>query len=446
MKIKKWGFEVNEKDCLVMGGCDSLKLAGEFGTPLHVIDKNRLLSAYDKFVSAFNNQPLDVETFYSYKTNCLPGILQILHKEGAGAEVISHYELWLAIKLGVEPEKIVFNGPNKSPDSLRLAVQHDIKLVNIDSMNEILMIEKIASELGKRASVGVRVKPPVGWKAQFGFDIESGEAFQAYETLKRSEYFDVKAMHVHIGTGIKNPGTYVKAVEQMLYFAKLLKEKLNIEIKYLDIGGGFGVSTVKNFSRIGGKLYSYFNNVPKIFLERGISSIENFSREITGSVLRSCRKFNLSEPVLIVEPGRFITSSAQVLLLTIGVLKKAGGNRNVAITDGSKVTMAYPVSFEYHEAFIANRMSRKRDRKYRITGNLCTPADVLFRNKKLPEVKEGDILAVMDTGAYFISFSNNFAFPRPPAVLVSEGKSTLIRSRESFEHLIALDNLSGGKR
>jgi len=447
MNIAHWGFEINKEDHLVIGGCDSIKLAEEFGTPLHVIDKTKLLADYNRFKEAFRKPGLNAEVFYSYKTNCLPGMLQMLHKNGAGAEVISHYELWLAIKLGVNPDKIVFNGPNKSLDSLRLAVQHGIRLINIDSVNEISKIKKVADELGKRVNVGIRIKPPVGWQAQFGFDMVNDEALLAYGQLNKNACFDVKGMHAHIGTGIKKPQSYAKTVETMLTFAKVLKDRLNIDIKHLDIGGGFCAPTVRNFGKIGSKLYSFFNNVPQVLLNKGNKSIETFAEEIADSVRKNCERLNLREPDVFLEPGRAITSSAQVLLVTVGVLKKGSSGKKIAITDGGKTTIAYPISFEYHEAFVANRMSKERTEKIRITGNLCTPADIIFRNKKLPELQEGDRLAIMDAGAYFMSFSNNFAFPRPPVVIVSDAKSTLTREREPFEHLVALDkNITQDKK
>lgn len=441
MDIRDWGFSVNDNNHLVIGGCDVVSLAAEFGTPIHVIDKSRLLQNYSRFRRAFENPYVGVEVYYSYKTNCLPRLLQVLHNTGAGAEVISHYELWLALKLGVQPGNIIFNGPNKSLEALRLAVQNDIKLINIDSMNEIPLIEAVASDLGKKASVGVRLMPPVGWQAQFGLDLESGEAFHAYERLARSKHIRVRGMHVHVGTGIKKPPTYTRALEHMLSFARHLKDKLGVSIDFVDIGGGFGTPTVRTFSKIGGNLYSLFNNLPEMLL-RDVPPIEAFAAEILSSVQRLCRRFGLNTPVVCLEPGRNITSSPQVLLLKIGVLKDRGKSGKIAITDGGRMTIANPVSYEYHEAFIANRVSSKRAYKVRITGNLCTPADILYRNKRMPELLEGDLLVIMDAGAYFMSLSNNFAFPRPPVVLASEGIPALIRRRESFENLIALDDLS----
>jgi diaminopimelate decarboxylase len=438
MNVEQWGFGVNEDDHLVIGGCDTLQLAQEFDTPLHVVDKGMLLETYNSFVRAFENPAVEVETYYSYKTNCLPGMLQILHALGAGAEVVSHYELWLAIRLGVKPEKIILNGPNKSHESLRLAVEYGVKIINIDSMNEIDEIEAIASSLGKTVAVGVRVKPPIGWDAQFGLRMENGEALEACERMSRCKHLDVQGMHTHMGSGIRSPAAYLKALEAMLGFSKTLRDKMDITPMYIDVGGGFGSPTVTTFSKIGEKLYSFFNNVPQ-YLLNDVPPIESFADEIIDATQRICSGSGLPTPVVVVEPGRALTGSSQVLLLTIGVLKNSSSGHDIAIADGGRMTIAHPVSYEYHEVFLANRMSAQRERKYRVTGSLCTPADVLFRNKRLPVLREGDMLAIMDAGAYFTSLSNNFAFARPPVVLASNGNATELRKRESFEHLTALD-------
>ena len=240
-----WGATVNDAGNLSVDGVDLAELADEYGTPLHVVSHSRLLADYARFEKSFTSLYPKTAIGYSYKTNPLPGVIKALHGAGALAEVISHFELWLAIELGVPAERIVFNGPGKTRDAIELAVHHGIGMINIDGISEIDEIARAARSAGRKQSVGIRIVTSVGWSAQFGLSVSSGNALEAFRRILRHDCLKPTGLHFHLGTGIRDVAIYLKAVREMLEFARTLRSELGIHITQLDLGGGFGVPTVR---------------------------------------------------------------------------------------------------------------------------------------------------------------------------------------------------------
>ncbi|MFW9972626.1 MAG: diaminopimelate decarboxylase family protein [Candidatus Odinarchaeota archaeon] len=435
-----WNVNVNQNDHLETGGCDCLELAEKYGTPLYVVDKKKLISNFQSFYKSFQNDTIQTEVYYSYKTNPVPGILKILHDQGAGAEVISFFELWLALNLGVSPNKIIFNGPYKPYKSIESAISHQIKLINIDSFKEIVTIDEIAKNLGKKQDVSIRVSSKWGWTDKFGFKIENGEAFEAYKRCTQKKHIRIRGIHTHLGSGLSNIKAYINAISSMTNLVKDIKEKLGIYIDYFDLGGGFGIATVKNFSLLESLLYKLNVGYPSPPVIENFPTIDVTARRIIKHLGKECSRYNLKTPVLILEPGRVITSSSQLLLLKAEVIKRDKKNLEIAVMNGG-INFAYPTKWEFHEIFLANRMSENNHSIYDVAGPLCTPVDVMHKNRIMPQLKENDIVAIMDAGAYFIPFSFNFSFPKPAVVCVEEGRHYLMRHHESFEDMIKLDKI-----
>ena len=434
-----WDMKVNTQGQLVIGDCTVKELSQTYGTPLFVVDERRLRNNYRTFCRAFQSAYPEVEVYYSYKTNPVPEVLHILHEEGAGAEVISPYELWLALKLGVPPSRIIYNGVYKDATSLEMAVKQDIRLINIDSFGEIERLADIARRMGKRPTVGVRVSTGIGWSSQFGLQIQSGEALKAYQLMAELDCFHICGIHTHLGTSILKVSEYRQASREIVRFLKRLKDELNLEIRDVDIGGGFGVSTVRSLWDI--DRYMAYPSLPDV--DRA-PSLQQFSQAIAETISNDCKQYGLSNPRLVLEPGRIISSGSQTLLLSVAAIKKQPDGSQYLIADGG-LNLAYPLKWEYHEIYVANRMQEPYRETYSIVGPLCTPTDLLYHSKLLPSVSEGDTLAVMDAGAYFVSYMNTFSFPRPAIVLVSEGRHRLIRRAETFEEIPSLDNFFLGK-
>jgi len=434
-----WGLAVNHKDHLVFGGHDIVELAEQYGTPLHIADADRVRSNYRRFLDAFEEPDSDVKVFYSYKTNCIPGVLKVLHEEGCGAEVVSPYEFWLASRLSVEPSEIVYNGVNKSVEDLRTAIQKGVGLINVDSAREIHRLRKASEASQRDVNVGIRIYPEVGWKAQFGVQPEEDRIFAMVDELNKTSSLNLCCLHAHIGTGIRTTKNYTRTIEVLCRLMQKLKQKRDIDIEYIDLGGGFGVPTVKTLTLRDLALYKLANISPR---EPGVEdcpSVGTFGRAIRAVLRRCCTRWKVKEPRLLLEPGRAITSDTQILLLTVCEVKERSDGTKYALTDGGMQNIAFPLSYEYHKCFLANRLGDGSRDRYFITGPLCSPEDILYRNWELPALEEGDILAIMDAGAYFTSFSNNFSHPRPAVVLVSDEGHRIVRQRESFEHMTALD-------
>lgn len=429
----------NNTSHLVLGGCATPELAEIYGTPLHVVDTTNLRDCYRGFLDAFRVHYPRVELFCSYKTNCIPGVLKALHEVGCGAEVVSPYELWLAVRLGVPPSAIIYNGPNKSIATLREAVALRVGLINVDAEAEIDRLIEASADAPEPVRAGLRICPGSGARSQFGVEPHVETVVNMIRTLQDTGRVRVCALHAHIGSGIKSLASYLGSIETLCLLAGEIKRRLNIEIEIFDLGGGFGVPTVKVLTLREVALYKLFNIPPRPPRAANCPSPEGLGEALSKALRRGCAAHGLNEPALRLEPGRALTSSAQTLLVRVRELKRRRSGKTFALTDGGMQHIAFPLSYEYHECLLASGGDGRPWRRYFVTGPLCSVEDILYRNWKLPELREGDILAIMDAGAYFTSFANNFSFARPAVVAVSNGTHSLLRRRETFDHMSAMD-------
>jgi len=432
-----WGFQVGDKGHLMVDGIDCVELIERYGSPLLVVNKKRLLSDARRIKKALQDGQPSSKVLYSYKTNCIPGILSEIHHVGIGAEVISPYELWLAEKLGVPGNMIVYNGVNKTDESLIRAINRDCASINIDQEEEIERIYSIAKMLGRKARVGIRLA--LG-DSQFGLDVNTGEAKTACMRIAAlSKFLDLNSIHFNVTSNARSAGLQTRCALDALKFMAGIKMDLGLTISYLDIGGGFGVPTTKNMSGLEYGLYRTNGALPKPPSKDECQPIESYLDEILRNMKECCDRLRIDMPSLVIEPGRYVTSGSETLLVRVHSIKTRSGGKKYAITDGGRLSITFPCDFEYHETFVANHFNDPLTTSYNIMGRVCTSADWMFKNRSMPELRPGDILAVMDAGAYFSSYSSNFAFPRPAIVMVEEGRSRLIRKEETFEHLTAMD-------
>lgn len=436
--LRLWDLEINRAGHLSVHGLDTVDLVSQFGSPLLVVNKKRLMDDAEALKKAFKRAPEGSKILYSYKTNCIPGILKPLHDAGIGAEVISPYELWLAERLGVPGDMILYNGVDKSDESLESAIRMGIVSINIDHVEEIDRIRAVAARLGKKANVGVRLA--LSSRSQFGLDIQSGEALDACRTIgSLSEHLNFQCIHVHLTSNAKDASAHRAFAARALEFLRELKDTSGITVPYLDIGGGFGVPTTKNMNGIEYGIYRVFGVLPKPPRLDDWQPVSEFMHDLIGSIEETCRRLDLEIPRLIIEPGRLITSRAEFLLASVRTIKRRTSGPLFAITDAGRLSVTFPCDFEYHEVFVAGRPNAGMDTFYGVMGRVCTSADWMFKNRLLPKLQTGDILAIMDAGAYFSSYSSNFAFPRPAIAMVDDGRATAIRDAETFDHLTALD-------
>ncbi len=433
-----WDCDVSPSGNLLIANADSVELVHQYGSPLLVVNHKRLIKDARAIMQALTQAPAGSKVLYSYKTNCVPGILKAIHSSGIGAEVISPYELWVAKQLQVPGEMIVYNGVDKTDESLCRAIEMDILAINIDHREEVKRISRAAEKVGRKARIGIRLG--LSNKSQFGLSIDTGEAMEVCrEIASNSELLDFNCIHFSVTSNAKNSYTHKTYARLALNFISTLKRELNLEVEYLDIGGGYGVPTTKNMTGIEYGLYRTFGCLPKPAIPSEFQPIDAFIGEIAISIKKSCEELNLKPPKLLIEPGRFVTSRSEVLLAKVLAKKKKPDGTQYLITDTGRLSMTFPAEFEFHEIFVANRLLSEMDTNYQVMGRICTSADWLAKNCYLPESQPGDILAIMDAGAYFSSYSSTFAFPRPGIISINDGQIEILRKPETFEYLTELD-------
>jgi len=434
-----WSCDQNAEGFLTVNGVSVQELADRYGTPLHVLHEKKLLVTYSDFLDSFRSVYPNVILGTSYKTNPLPYVLKTLHNAGSHAEVISHFELWLALKLGMPGEKIILNGPGKGDEALRLAVEQGVKIINVDGPGEIPKIARFAREFDVQQNVGLRVTTSVGWSSQFGLSIASGAAESAFRQILDHPQLIPAGLHLHLGTGIQSIETYTQAVQELIDFAESLRANHGIRIDYFDLGGGFGVPTVRGKDDWDIRMVS-LGYPSRQAIPGTVPEPADFARALSPQFdrLKTLTSDSGVPPTVVLEPGRAITSSAQLLLLSVIGTKPGPGGKQFLIADGGKnITM--PLEWETHQIFAASRMGSPPDRAYDVFGPLCHPGDIIAKHQRFPELEEDDLLAIMDAGAYFIPNQMNFSNPRPPVVCVSDEDCIVVRRRETFEDIIQAD-------
>lgn len=415
-----------ENNVLKVEGVSALELIKEYGTPLFVISEKQIRSNYNRFYKAFSQRHPKLLITYSYKTNYLPAVCNILNEENAGAEVVSGFELYLAKKLGVPSSKIIFNGPAKTNQEIEMFINEGIALVNVDSIDELNRINHIAEKKGKIVDVGIRVKPNIDnffvWP-KFGLDIDKW-AFNAFELASSLKNIKVIGMHAHIGTNIFTPTPFNESILQMTKLMSDVTSKLGIEFEYIDIGGGFGVP-------------GYTPLFPIEEIIKNPMDIEPFAESICETLLSCLVKYNLPELTLVLEPGRIIITDPVILLMMVEGTKIIGKNTKTVMVDGG-INLIQFAPYYYHRIFPVEEKREKRE-FVDICGPLCMQQDIIGVNREMQVLNRGDFLAVLDAGAYSISLSQQFIKPRPPVVLVNKNTNKLIRFGETFEDIFRLD-------
>jgi diaminopimelate decarboxylase len=436
---RHWDLDVDANGGLSLAGVGLDALVQEHGSPLHVVNTARLRSNARRYLAP-TADGARAEVFYSYKTNPVPGVLDELHRAGVGAEVISHYELWLALKLGVAPDRIVYNGPAKSEASVRLAIQREILLLNVNHREEIAVVAGLAAELGRRPKVGLRVTLG-GWAGQFGMRAADGSALAGFEEALANRSLDVVALHVHRGGMIQHAAEAETFVTDVLAFVDELREKLGFEPSILDLGGSLGSPSVRPLSSRELRLNRTLQRELLPPEPSQSLSIEDYTGMVLSRVHAQYRRLGKAAPRVFLEPGRSLTSDAQLLLTRVMGLKREP-DTTFAICDAG-INLAESCRSEYHQVFPVGRYGHKSTQTFTLVGPICTPGDTLRWAARLPSLAVGDTLAIMDAGAYFVPFSTSFSFPRPAILAVDSGQVSVLRRAETFDDLSRLDDENG---
>jgi diaminopimelate decarboxylase len=433
-----WGLDAHSEHGLSLRGVSLHALLEKWGSPLFVVD----VVALKRNATQFRSQvarPLNLDVYYSYKTNPVSFVLSTLHGEGIGAEVISAYELWLALRLGVPADRIIYNGPVKSESSVREAIHRGIGLITANHAEELPELARIAASIGQRPRTGIRVTSSQGWSGQFGASIAGGAALHAFERARALKELNVCALHAHRGGMIRNEGELRAFVGEVLSFADTVAQRVGIDLEILDLGGSLGTPSVAHVSPLDHRLnQTLLRDLPApdvnaaLTIERYIDIVAEMVHQHFARAARPC-------PRIFLEPGRSLTGNTQFLLATVHALKHAE-DRTYAILDAG-INIAEPTRSEYHQLLPVNRIDAPASRVYTVVGPICTPGDTLYPAVRLPELAVGDSLCIMDAGAYFIPFSTSFSYPQPAIVAIENGQAFLVRHAERFDDMASRDVL-----
>lgn len=403
------------------------KLVNDFGSPLFIVSARTIKDNLIRFRSEFSKRYPKVEVAYSYKVNCLRGILDIIHSEGAWAEVASGFEYELARKIGVSGESIVFNGPFKKKEEIKKAIQ-ERALINVDNESELKLLEEIASESQYPIEVGIRINTDVGINQlpdRFGFNIESGRALEIVNHCAKRTPLRIAGVHIHLTSYIispevlthqtpaksieliwpKDPNFYGRAAHKVAHFAQETRKRLDTAFKYIDMGGGYPT----------------------------LDSITPYANAITEPILEV---FDHDHPVLILEPGRSIVKDAvQMITTVVGARELADGIRSLVVDAGINTIPTSSWKFQEIEPLDKSHGNLRQTIVY---GPLCLQTDILGVTK-LPDMNVGDRLLIKNVGAYNIAQSSSFIFPRPPIVLIDHDGLKVLRSSETVEDFFKLE-------
>jgi diaminopimelate decarboxylase len=438
LPLSTWGLARDASGALVLDGVELRGLLDRMGSPLYVVDAARLASNAARFTARPGGASRSCEVYYSYKTNPIPGVLRVLHERGVGAEVVSPYELWLALRMGVDPRSIVYNGPAKAPDSLVLALDRGVGLINCDHRSEIAQLALAARSRGKTPRVGVRVVPPGASMGQFGERIDTGAALRAYREALAQPELRVVALHAHYNGEISELHVLDTFLSSLLAFCDELKSRLGLELEILDIGGNLACPTITPLSPVARRLATTFACEPGSRPPGSVLSIEAYVARVLERIEGHYAAAGRPTPRVFIEPGRALTGDSQMLLCRVLSLRDPDpAGLTWGVLDAG-INAAEGVRNEIH-ALLPLVPRAGEHRTYRLTGPSCTLGDLLFPACSLPPLEPGDGLAIMDTGAYFVPFATCFSFPRPGIVMIDGGRERVLRRFETFDDMVSLE-------
>ena len=398
---------------MVIGGLTARELAERFGTPLYVTDEIALRENFRRIHEAFSNH-MPTHIHYACKANTNVAILRILEREGSCIDAVSICEVESCLMAGFKPNKILFTGVSVSDEEMEALVGRGVT-INIDSLSQLRRLSKIGTDI----PISIRVNPDVGAghhehvvtggrRTKFG--IPKGDLLKAYsEALDLG--FRPNGLHAHIGAGVQDVAPFVQVTEVLVSLAKELEDSLGLPLEFLDIGGGIGIPYRP---------------------EEKAMDVQLLAKEVTSRVKSGC-----SVKSIAIEPGRYIVADTTVLITKVVDVKETPEKRFVGVDAGFNTLIRPSFYGSYHHVAVANKFGMPGEVTYDVVGPICESGDFLAKDRLLPKVAEGDIIAVYDAGAYGFAMSSQYnSRPRCAEVLVKEGSASIIRDRESLEDVL----------
>jgi diaminopimelate decarboxylase len=423
---------INAQGRLTIGGCDTVELAREFGTPLYVLDEALVRANCRSYQEAFGARYPEVQVAFAGKALLCQAVCAIMRQEGMALDVASRGELHTALTAGFPPERIHLHGNCKTEADLTMALEAGVNRVVVDSLPELDLLASLAERRGRAADILLRVGPGIKTQthtfiqtgqedSKFGLAIASGAARRAVETATASEWLNLRGLHSHIGSQLFGLDSYRRAVEVIMEFMADIATLAGAPPGELNIGGGLGIQ------------YTHEDAPP---------TIEELAQVITDAVRTEAARLGLPLPCLMLEPGRSIVGPAGTTLYRIVVVKELPGLRTYVSVDGGLSDNPRPCMYDAeYEAVVANRAAERPELTVRVSGAHCE-TDTLIPDTMIQHAEPGDILAVFSTGAYNYSMASNYnRFCRPAMVTVLEGTAEVVVEREDLDDLIAHDRL-----
>lgn len=417
---------VNDAGRLELGGRDVLEIAGEYDTPLYVLDENDFRGRLRTYAEAFGAE----HVHYGAKAFLTKSLVPILVEEGVSLDCASGGELYTALAGGFPAERVIFHGNNKSLAELEMAVREGVGRVAIDSPSEAERLERVAAEAGSTVGVYLRVTPGIHAHthdylktgiedSKFGVPI--GEpALRVLRDLADSSHLELRGLHSHIGSQVFDFEPFEEAAGVMTRFLAEARTATGAEIEELDLGGGIGIRYEPS-------------DEPH--------AVGDLAKGVRAAVAAAAEESGIPAPTVKIEPGRSVVGPAMVTLYEVGTIKEVPVVRTYAAVDGGMSDNIRPMLYDAAYTFLsATRPDAPHERPYTVCGKLCESGDVFRRDVPLPALETGELLCVAATGAYGYAMASNYnKIPRPAVVAVREGEVRVLARRETYEDLVRLE-------
>ena len=426
-------LSVGRNGNLYFAGQDTAELAAKYGTPLYLMDEQRIRERCRTYLRAMQAAfPGKSRVLYAAKAAAFKRIFAIMREEGMDVDIVSSGELHTALKAGFPAERMWLHSNNKTDEDLEYAIANGVGCIVADNLEELAAADRIAARHGVRQKILLRLTPGIDphtfaavatgkVDSKFGFGIETGAADEALQTALRLPNLDTIGFHCHVGSQLFDSDVYIRSAELMLHYMAKAKREYGFVTRHLDLGGGYGVR--------------YVMSQPTIDLSVCIAQLGAYVR-------RGCAALELPLPTVGLEPGRSIVADAGLTLYTVGMVKKIPGFVNyVSVDGGMSDNPRYALYGAEYTVLPATRMNEPREQISTVVGRCCESGDVIQPDVPLPAtMARGDLLAVCTTGAYNYSMASNYnRIPRPPVVMVNASGSYVAVRRETWDDLIRLD-------
>ena len=425
---------VSESGRLLFAGQDTVELARQYGTPLDLMDEDKIRENCRVYAAAFQKHFGDrARPLYASKANSFKRIYEIMKEEQMGIDVVSSGEIYTALQAGYDLSRAYFHSNNKTDEDIRYSMENGIGYFVADNVEEIRAIEAEAARRGVRQKVLLRLTPgidPHTYEAiatgkvdsKFGSAIETGQAEEITAFTLQQPHVELVGFHCHVGSQVFAEDVFERAAVIMLEFVAAMKNKYGYMAQQLDLGGGYGVR--------------YVESDPDLDVDTKVG-------EVAAAIRQACARLEIDLPEIHMEPGRSIVGAAGMTLYTAGTVKKIPGYKNyVSVDGGMPDNPRFALYGASYTCLLANKMNEPAGFECSVVGRCCESGDIIQEHVMLPaSVGRGDIVAVCTTGAYNYSMASNYnRLPRPPIVMLRGGGEHYVAvRRESLEDLCRND-------